>query len=222
MFNDDYQAALEFGQQGLRAAITPMEEFTAINNNANSLVLLKRLQEGLPMLEEARRRDAEKGCATLLAMTDPIWGVAQIMQGSLAGGIGIIKTAITRREEEGYRAAADWYRLILCYVYLDVLQADERPPLGVILRNLPCLLMLKLTGLREIDRMMDTVRANRQFDSEGFHHAKINMVLGLRWMLARRADRAKRYLNEARRLARPFGPTPLSRRVDAALARLGD
>ena len=74
---------------------------------------------------------------------------------------------------------------------------------------------------REIDRMMDTVRANTQFDPEGFHHAKINMVLGLRWMLARRADLAKRYLSEARRLAHPFGPTPLSKRIDAALARLG-
>jgi hypothetical protein len=41
-----------------------------------------------------------------------------------------------------------------------------------------------------------------------FGHAKINMVLGLRWTLARRAGRAKRYLNEARRLALPFEPTP--------------
>jgi hypothetical protein len=80
---------------------------------------------------------------------------------------------------------------------------------------------LKLTGLREIDRMMDTVRANRQLDSEGFHHAKINMILGLRWMLAGRGERARQYLNEARRLALPFGSTPLSKRVDAALARLG-
>ena len=45
MLNDDYQAALEFGQQGLNAAITPMDEFTAINNKANSPVLQKRLQE---------------------------------------------------------------------------------------------------------------------------------------------------------------------------------
>lgn len=65
MLNDDYQAALEFGQQGLNAAITPMDEFTAINNKANSPVLQKRLQEGVPLLEETRRRDAEKGCATL-------------------------------------------------------------------------------------------------------------------------------------------------------------
>jgi hypothetical protein len=40
------------------AAITPMDEFTAINNKANSPVLQKRLQEGVPLLEETRRRDA--------------------------------------------------------------------------------------------------------------------------------------------------------------------
>jgi class 3 adenylate cyclase len=222
MLNDDYQAGLEFGHQALQAAITPMEEFTALNNYANSLILLKRLQEGVPLLKETRRRDAEKGCATFLAMTDPVWGVAQMMQGKLAEGIAFIKRAIIRREQEGYQAAADWYRMILCYVYIDVFEGREKPSLGVILRNLPCLVMLKWNGLREIDRMMDTVRANPQFDSEGFHHAKINMVLGLRWMLARRGDRAKRYLNEAKRLALPFGPTPLSKRVEAALARLGD
>jgi AAA ATPase domain/Adenylate and Guanylate cyclase catalytic domain len=221
MINDDYQAGLEFAQQGLRAAITPMEEFTATNLNANSLVLLKRLREGVPLLEEARRRDAEKGCETFLAMTDPVWGVAQMMQGKVAEGIAFIKRAIVRREQEGYRAAADWYRMILCYVYIDVFEGREKPSLGVVLRNLPCLVMLRWNGLREIDRMIDTVRANRQFDPEGFHHAKINMVLGLRWMLARRADLAKRYLNEARRLALPIGPTPLSKRIDAALARLG-
>jgi class 3 adenylate cyclase/tetratricopeptide (TPR) repeat protein len=221
MTNDDYQAGLEFGQQALQAAITPMEEFTAMNNYANSLVLLKRLQEGVPLLEKTRRRDAEKGCATFLTLTDPVWGVAQMMQGKLAEGIAFIKRAIVRREQEGYRAAADWYRTILCYVYIDVLEGREKPSLGVILRNFPCLVMLKWNGLREIDRMMDTVRANRLFDPEGFHYAKINMILGLRWMLARRTDLAKPYLDEARRLALPFGPTPLSKRVDAALARLG-
>src|SRR5262249_16064214 len=148
------------------------------------------------------------------------WGVAQMMQGRLAEGIAFIKRAIVRREQEGYRAAADWYRAILCYVYIEILEGREKPPLGLILRNLPCLVMLKWSGLREIDRMMDRVRANPQFDPEGFHHAKINMVLGLRWMLARRADLAKPYLNEAKRLALPFGPTPLSQRIDAALAQL--
>jgi len=121
--NDDYQAGLEFGQQGLHAAITPMEEFTAMNNTANSLVLLKRLREGVPLLEEARRRDAEKGCAMFLAMTDPVWGVAQMIQGRLAEGIAFIKNAIVRREQEGYRAAADWYRMILCYVLSMFLKA---------------------------------------------------------------------------------------------------
>jgi class 3 adenylate cyclase len=220
LLNDDYQAALEFGQQGLRAAITPMDEFTAINNYASSLVLLKRVQEGVPLLEDARRRDAEKGCATFISMTDPVWGAAQMMQGGLAQGIAFIEKAIVRREQEGYRAAADWYRLILCYVYIEVLEGRERPPLQVILRNLVCLVKVKLTGLREIDRMMDIVRANPQFDFEGFHYAKINMVLGLRWMLARRADRARLYLSEARRLALPFGPTPIGKRIDAALERL--
>ena len=88
MLNDDYQASLEFGQQALQAAITPMEELAAINNYANSLVLLKRLQEGVPLLEKTRRRDAEKGVG--LTLTDPAWGVAQIMQGKLAEGIAFI------------------------------------------------------------------------------------------------------------------------------------
>jgi hypothetical protein len=196
MVNDGYRAALEFGQQGLSAAITPMEEFTAINNNANSLVPLKRLPEGLSMLEEARRRYTEKGCATLLITTDPIWGVAQMIQGKLAEGIGFIKKAIIRSEQKGYRRGG---RLVppdslLCLYRCPASQRKAaawwRHPARPSLPG-----VLKLTGIRVIDRMMDPVRNNRQVDSEGSHHAKINM---------------------------PFGPTPLSKRVDAALARLGD
>ena len=61
---------------------------------------------------------------------------------------------MVRREQEGYETAADWYRVILCYIYIKILEGRERPSLGVILRNLPCLAMLKWNRLREIDRMM--------------------------------------------------------------------
>ena len=46
--NDDYQAALEFGQQAGRGDYAH-ERVPAINNHANSLVLLKRLREGVPL-----------------------------------------------------------------------------------------------------------------------------------------------------------------------------
>jgi hypothetical protein len=82
------------------------------------------------------------------------------------------------------------------------------PSVGDIQRDLPRLVMPNWKGLREFDRMMDTVRANRQFHSDGSTTQR-STWFSARRTLARRADRAKRYLNEATRLALPFRPTPL-------------
>ena len=49
-----------------------------------------------------------------LAGTEGIYGVALVLHGDVGAGIRWIKQAISRREQEGYRTLADWYRLFLC------------------------------------------------------------------------------------------------------------
>jgi hypothetical protein len=64
----------------------------------------------------------------------------------VAEGINWIEQAILRREQEGARHFADWYRLILGEIYLQALIGKEKPPLPVLFKNLSILLTIRLTA----------------------------------------------------------------------------
>ena len=63
--------------------------------------------------------------------------VAKVIQGDISAGIRWLEGAISKRESEGYLAAADWYRLFLGELYLQIIAGDEKVPLSVLLKNLP-------------------------------------------------------------------------------------
>ena len=75
-----------------------------------------------------------------LNSTDTIFGVCKILQGNIRDGLRLIEEAILRREKEGYRAMADWSRLALAEIYLQIIAGNEKPPLPTLLRNLPTLI----------------------------------------------------------------------------------
>src|SRR5262249_57824950 len=95
------------------------------------------------------------------------------------GGIRIIQEAILRRDEEGYRDAADWYRLFLCDIYLGIIGGKEKVALPLLLKNLPILLRVMLSASSSIQAMATRVLANAHFDRGGFHVGRAQMILGL-------------------------------------------
>jgi hypothetical protein len=68
--------------------------------------------------------------------------------------------------------------------------------------------------------MMALAAQNPQLDPDGFHHANINLILGLLYKVTRQRERAVRHLTHARHIARRYGGTMLAR-IDASLAELG-
>jgi len=62
-------------------------------------------------------------------------GVALAIRGELAAAIRWMEEAIAKREKEGYRVVADWYRMLLCEIYLEIISGKEKPPLRVLMRN---------------------------------------------------------------------------------------
>jgi len=71
----------------------------------------------------------------LLAGGDGAYGVALAMRGEIGAAIRWLAEAISRREQEGYRSAADWYRMFLCEIYLEVISSKEKPSATVLFRN---------------------------------------------------------------------------------------
>jgi hypothetical protein len=125
-----------------------------------------------------------------------------------------------RREHEGYRVAADWLRMFLCEIYIEIISRAERPPIRVLARNLPTLIAVMFTAQRGISALVRRVQQNPQFDPNGHHIGRCEMILGLLYKTKKKRALAFHHLTEAKRIALQFGPTPMLTKIEAALTEL--
>ena len=118
---DSYAEVLEYSEQSLAIAVTPADRNFSTFFKLVALVSLRRTEEGAMLLEAFRRRSVEDGLIELLNSTDTIFGACKILQGNIRDGLRLIEEAILRREKEGYRFMADWSRLNLAEIYLQII-----------------------------------------------------------------------------------------------------
>ena len=221
LLSDSYSEALEYAEQSIVVAVTPMDRETAINMKGCALVLLRRAEDGLRLLEEFRQRCLVDGDLYSLSSVDGILGVSKVLQGNIRYGIRLLEDAILRREKEGYWAAADWYRLNLAEVYLQIIEGNEKLPFLALLKNLPILVEVMFTASSRIRALMTQFLENPRFDPVGHHAGRAQMILGLLYKTKRKRSLAVRHLGDAKRILSQFGQTPILARVDAALTELG-
>lgn len=219
-FSNSYAEALEYSERCLTVAITPFDKGFAIGCKGAALVLLRKTEDGAKLLEERRRQDIADGNNYSLSTTDHIVGVCKVLQGNISEGIRIVEKAILRHDNEGYQGAADWYRLVLCEVYLQIIAGNEKPPLPVLLRNLPILLKVIVTGPSRIRSLVAKALKNPGFDPEGYQVGLANMILGLLYKIKKKHTLATQHLIEARRIISEFGPSPMLARIEAALVEI--
>jgi class 3 adenylate cyclase len=101
-----------------------------------------------------------------------------------------------------------------------ILIGGHRPALGVVLRNLPTLVAVRLRGAHRANALLDATASNPQWDVEGVAHARIDFNRGQLWRLRRRPARARECFERARRIADAQELDGLKRRSEEALARL--
>jgi class 3 adenylate cyclase/tetratricopeptide (TPR) repeat protein len=220
LLSDAYAEALEYSEQSIALAVTPFDRETALNIKGCVLTLLRRTDEGWTILESFRRRCFVDGDLYSLTTSDGILGVSKVIQGDISAGIRWLEGAISKRESEGYLAAADWYRLFLGEVYLQIIAGDEKVPFSVFLKNLPVLLKVMSIGPSRIRALMGHVLANPRFNPDGHIPGRAEMILGLLYKTKNKREPAIQHLNESRRILSQFGQTPMLTRVEAALAEL--
>ena len=221
LMSDSYAEALEYSERSLAVAVTPWDRNMATIGKGCALVLLGQTEEGAKLLEQDRHRCLIDGDLYALVGSDAIVGLCKIFQGRIREGIHIIEEAILRREKDGYRVAADWYRGFLAEVYLQVIAGEERLPLRVLLRNIPILLRTIFTASSRIQTLMIHVLDNPNFDPAGHQMGRAQMILGLLYKAKKKRALAVQHLTEAKRIFSQFGHTPVLARVETALAGLG-
>ena len=221
MLSDSYAEALEFCEQALSLAVTPWDRAAATVAKGCALTLLRRTEEANRCLQEQCHRIAIEGDFYTLVGVDPMIGLCKILEGNMAEGIHLIEELISRQDQKGYRGSANWMRLILAEVYLEIIAGIEKPRLTILLKNLPILLKIMITASSRIRVLVTQTLETPQYDPNGFYVGKWEMILGLLCKAKKKRALAVQHLAKAKRILSQFGQTPILARVETALAELG-
>jgi class 3 adenylate cyclase len=219
LLSNDYASALDCAEASIGMACTPFDREGAVNAKVIALVLLRR-PEAFRTLKDWMDHLAAIGWNAALAPCDGIWGVALVLHGEIGSGIRWIEQAILKREREGYLAVADWYRMFLCEIYLEIISGKDRPPMKVLLRNFFMLATVIVTARKRIPALVERVRDNSRLDPDGCHIGRCEMILGLLYKAKRRPALAIQHLTEAKRILSQSGSTPVLAKIEAALTEL--
>jgi tetratricopeptide (TPR) repeat protein len=218
--SDDYAKALSCADECLQIAYTPQERMNALGVKGAALVLLRELDEAERVLSDIRIQLVELNWRYELTLLTPSFGILAVLNGQLGRGIRIIESGIVAARYAGWSAAEDWAKLFLCEIYLEVMFPKEKPSLRILLRNIPTLVKILVVGRSSIESLVSQVRSNVQFDVNGHHIGRAEMILGLLYKGKGNRALAIRHLAEASRILSQFEKTPTLARVHAALAEL--
>jgi hypothetical protein len=220
LLSDDYVTALSLAEAATNAAITPYDFEGARNVKIAALVLLRR-PEAFQIAQDFRNKCEANGWNWHLTGVDGMLGISMVLRGDIGNGISWIEKTICRIEEQGWRAAADWLRLFLCEIYIEIIAGREKPPAKILARNALTLLDITFTAQKRISTLIAHIRLNPHFDASGHHIGRSELILGLLYKTKKRHALAVQHLIEAKRILSQYGRTPILVRAETALAELG-
>lgn len=216
---DDYTTALQKSEEALGLARVEWERAIALASRNAALIALG--VPGAAEEAEAYLAESERNDWTMMASgPEAMLGIAKLMRGDITDGILHLQRTVARREAEGDQTGANWARMYLCEVYLQILSGGETPPLPVLLRNLPTLAKVMIFGARDLREMVRKVHADPHFAPNGHYFARGSMFLGLLSKVKKDRPAAIAHLSEALRIIEPAGSSSLRTRIEAALEEL--
>jgi hypothetical protein len=171
-------------------------------------------------VKEFVERTAADGCTLFSGVPQTMLGVGLALEGRVAEGLRQIENTINLRQQEGMQIGADWNRLFLSEVYLQILSGEGGASIGVLLRNFRTLVGVMVNGEKRIVALIELARQNPQFDRDGHYYARGEMILGLLCKIKKRKTEAVEHLRTAHRLIAPTGSSPMLTRIEQALADL--
>jgi len=80
--------------------------------------------------------------------------------------------------------------------------------------------IVMLSAQKRVAALVARARENPQFDRNGHHIGRCEMILGRLYKTKKKRALAVQHLTEAKRISSQFGPTPMLARIDAELAEL--
>jgi hypothetical protein len=221
IISDDREIALRIAEETIAKAVTPYEITNGWDIKAVSLILLKRVDEGAPILERVRTTEASSQLWYQYCGHDIAYGVLLALQGRLGDGVRYIENRIAKSTQLGYRTHAGWNRIALAQLYLDVLTSEERPPLGLIIRNLFFILRVKTYGARIVISILETTLKHSSFNrDESFWKGQIYFLMGLAYKRLGKIGKARDLLIQGKEIMARHGDTMVLRRAEQEISAI--
>jgi hypothetical protein len=218
--DQQYADALAYGEEGERVAILPLDRLWSIQVKGIALIGLRQVSEGVRVLNELEEPFLGNDWRYTLSGTTLMLDLAAVMQGKFASGISQLRQFIIDHERLGYRVSADWARIFLAEVYLELLSGKEKPSMGVLVRNFGFLVRTLPFAAQMAFDLLSQAWANEQIDKSTGMAARISFGMGLACKLRKRAGEARMHLERAREIALPLRMPVLLTKIEAALAEL--
>lgn len=216
--DEQFGEALEHGSECIRIALTPFDREIGTQVKGVALIALGRVAEGVDLLTDHRRRAIANDFMYCRVGTDGPLGLAMVLQGDFSGGVRFLESAIKYHDTTGSPNSGRLTRLMLAQIYIELLAPKSKPPLPVLLKHLPFLIVTKFRGWnRAVQILLD---AQKSFLGDGgFYWASVDTHLGILYKMARRETEAQKYFVQARATAARIGATALVAKIDAAAAQ---
>jgi hypothetical protein len=217
----DYASAFSHGEERAKTALAPFDQHLGELVVGFAQVLLGRAQEGSETLQHHRQVAlANDWHYNAMASETPL-AVASLLRGDIRDRVRRLEAIVRDRETKyGYQAFADWTRMILAEVYIDLLQGTRKLAIGVVLKNLFFLLYARRVAPKRAELLLRTALRNSQLSDRGVLRARLDFNLGRLYQTTGRVDLARPHFDSARRAALAQEATSLIDKIDEALRSL--
>jgi class 3 adenylate cyclase len=218
--DEQFADALAHGEEGEKVAVLPLDRLVNTQIKGIALVGLGQVNDGSRILTELREQFIKNDWRYNVYGTNLILGLASIVQGKLAKGTSQIRSYIAETERQGYRGVADWARILLSEVYLQLLTGKEKPGIRVLLPNLIFLIRTLPFAAQMALRLLSQASANQQFGKSTAMAARVSFGIGLACKIKKQSKEARVHFEQAREIAESLKATALLAKIDTALAEL--
>jgi class 3 adenylate cyclase len=179
ILDEQFADALANGEEGEKVAVLPLDRLVSTQVEGIALIGLRQVDDGSRILTELREQFTKNDWRYNCSGTNLILGLALIMQGKFAKGTSQIRNHIAESERQGYHLLADWSRVLLAEVYLELLTGKEKPGIRVLLQNLVFLIRTLPFAAGMALRLLSQASANQQIGKSTTLAARISFGIGL-------------------------------------------
>jgi tetratricopeptide (TPR) repeat protein len=212
--NNDGESAIDYADEALQSALSPVDQAAAAAFKSWGQILVGRTVDAKGTATEGYVRQIMNEYASFRIPRRVFDGLSEVLEGRLGKGVAMIKEGKKEAERHNFLPGPGIALQVLGDIYFLMLKGDEKPTLSGVISNLGFLIATLPRAEKLTRKCFEELRLLAlQMDAPAFH-AKALLRLGQLSAHRGKADKARSYFNDARKLASESGAAHILRELD--------